>query len=135
MGATSSTDIQRYQDQDMIIIGTPEMCLEKILRYEEAGVDQLLCYMQFGMLSHEKVMRSVELLGTQVLPELERRGHRGQRIRYGARHLGNDTRRTLSDWEGEQHDLIWASRTDAPSFRAPAISPSGLVTAGMSRFS
>ncbi len=76
VGATSSTDIQRYQDQDMIIIGTPEMCLEKILRYEEAGVDQLLCYMQFGMLSHEKVMRSVELLGTQVLPELERRGHR-----------------------------------------------------------
>ena len=52
------------------------MCLEKILRSEEAGVDQLLCYMQFGMLSHEKVMRSVELLGTQVLPELERGGHR-----------------------------------------------------------
>ncbi len=69
-------DVQSYTDQDMIIVGTPEMCLEKILRYEEAGVDQLLCYVQFGMLPHEEVLRNLELLGTQVIPELERRGHR-----------------------------------------------------------
>lgn len=69
-------DVNRYTDEDMIIVGTPEQCLEKILRYEEAGVDQLLCYVQFGMLPHETVMRNLELLGTQVIPELERRGHR-----------------------------------------------------------
>ncbi|OLT11375.1 monooxygenase [Actinomadura sp. CNU-125] len=69
-------DIARYTEQDMIIVGTPEECLRKILRYEEAGVDQLLCYSQFGALPHEKVMRSIELLGTEVLPELEKRGHR-----------------------------------------------------------
>ena len=69
-------DIQRYTDEDMIIVGTPEECLEKILRYEEAGVDQLLCYVQFGTLPHEKVMRNLELLGTKVIPELEKRGHR-----------------------------------------------------------
>lgn len=68
--------VDRYQDEDMIICGTPEMCLEKILRYEEAGVDQLLCYVQFGMLPHEKVMRGLDLLGTKVIPELEKRGHR-----------------------------------------------------------
>ncbi len=69
-------DVAKYTDEDMIIIGTPEQCLEKILRYEEAGVDQLLCYVQFGMLPHEKVMRNLELLGTQVIPKLEARGHR-----------------------------------------------------------
>ena len=69
-------DIQRYTEQDMIIVGTPEECLRKILRYEEAGVDQLLCYVQFGTLPHEKGMRSLELLGTKVIPELEKRGHR-----------------------------------------------------------
>jgi alkanesulfonate monooxygenase SsuD/methylene tetrahydromethanopterin reductase-like flavin-dependent oxidoreductase (luciferase family) len=69
-------DIQRYHEQDMIIIGTPEMCLEKILRWEEAGVDQLLCYMQFGDLPPDKVMRSLELLATEVMPKLEARGHR-----------------------------------------------------------
>lgn len=68
--------VSHYQDQDMIIIGTPEMCIEKILRYEEVGVDQLLCYVQFGDLPHEKVMRNIELLGTKVIPQLEARGHR-----------------------------------------------------------
>jgi alkanesulfonate monooxygenase SsuD/methylene tetrahydromethanopterin reductase-like flavin-dependent oxidoreductase (luciferase family) len=68
--------VSHYQDQDMIIIGTPEMCLEKILRYEEVGVDQLLCYVQFGDLPHEKVMRGLELLATEVIPVLEKRGHR-----------------------------------------------------------
>ncbi len=73
--AENAVDVKAYQDQDMIIVGTPEMCLEKILRYEEVGVDQLLCYMQFGSLPHESIMRSIELLGTEVIPELERRGH------------------------------------------------------------
>ncbi len=75
LSSENPIDIKMYQDQDMIIVGTPEMCLEKILRYEAAGVDQLLCYMQFGSLPHESVLRSIELLGTQVIPELERRGH------------------------------------------------------------
>jgi alkanesulfonate monooxygenase SsuD/methylene tetrahydromethanopterin reductase-like flavin-dependent oxidoreductase (luciferase family) len=69
-------DVDMYAEQDMIIIGTPEECLEKILRYEEAGVDQLLCYVQFGVLPHERVLSSLELLGTKVIPELEARGHR-----------------------------------------------------------
>ena len=68
--------VSHYQDEDMIIIGTPDECLEKILRYESVGVDQLLCYVQFGDLPHEKVMRGLELLGTKVIPALEARGHR-----------------------------------------------------------
>ena len=71
-----NVDPHRYEEQDMIIIGTPEVCLEKILRYEEVGVDELLCYVQFGDLPHEKVMRGLELLGTKVIPQLEARGHR-----------------------------------------------------------
>jgi alkanesulfonate monooxygenase SsuD/methylene tetrahydromethanopterin reductase-like flavin-dependent oxidoreductase (luciferase family) len=69
-------DVRSYTDQDMIIVGSPQECLEKILRYEEAGVDQLLCYSQFGTLPHETIMRSIELLGTEVIPQLEKRGHR-----------------------------------------------------------
>jgi alkanesulfonate monooxygenase SsuD/methylene tetrahydromethanopterin reductase-like flavin-dependent oxidoreductase (luciferase family) len=71
-----NVDPRRYDEQDMIIVGTPEVCLEKILRYEEVGVDELLCYVQFGDLPHEKVMRGLELLGTKVIPQLEARGHR-----------------------------------------------------------
>jgi alkanesulfonate monooxygenase SsuD/methylene tetrahydromethanopterin reductase-like flavin-dependent oxidoreductase (luciferase family) len=76
LSADNDLDVTKYQEQDMIIVGTPEMCLEKMIRYDEAGVDELLCYMQFGSLPHEKVMRSIELLGTEVIPELEKRGHR-----------------------------------------------------------
>ncbi|MGO8864437.1 MAG: LLM class flavin-dependent oxidoreductase [Acidimicrobiales bacterium] len=68
--------VQKYQEEDMIIIGTPEECLRKILRYEEAGVDQLLCYVQFGDLPHDKIMRGLELLSKEVMPKLEERGHR-----------------------------------------------------------
>jgi alkanesulfonate monooxygenase SsuD/methylene tetrahydromethanopterin reductase-like flavin-dependent oxidoreductase (luciferase family) len=68
--------VEHYQNEDMIIIGTPEECLEKILRYESVGVDELLCYVQFGDLPHDKVMRTLELLATEVMPKLEERGHR-----------------------------------------------------------
>ena len=37
-------------------------------------MDQLLCYLNFGYLPHEAVMKSIELLGTRVIPELRRRG-------------------------------------------------------------
>jgi alkanesulfonate monooxygenase SsuD/methylene tetrahydromethanopterin reductase-like flavin-dependent oxidoreductase (luciferase family) len=60
----------------MIIIGTAEQCLEKIIRYDEVGVDQLLCYVQFGDLPHDKVMRNLEILSKEVIPKLEARGHR-----------------------------------------------------------
>jgi alkanesulfonate monooxygenase SsuD/methylene tetrahydromethanopterin reductase-like flavin-dependent oxidoreductase (luciferase family) len=68
--------VEQYQREDMIIIGTAEECLEKILRYESVGVDELLCYVQFGELPHEKVMRTLELLAKEVMPQLEARGHR-----------------------------------------------------------
>ena len=68
--------VSHYQEQDMIIIGTADECLEKIIRYDEVGVDQLLCYVQFGDLPHDKVMRSLELLAQHVIPKLEARGHR-----------------------------------------------------------
>jgi alkanesulfonate monooxygenase SsuD/methylene tetrahydromethanopterin reductase-like flavin-dependent oxidoreductase (luciferase family) len=67
-------DPRTFSDADMIIVGDPDQCLKKMLRYAELGVDELLCYVQFGHLPHASVMRTIELLGTHVIPELERRG-------------------------------------------------------------
>ena len=66
-----SADPKHFSDADMIIVGDPDQCLRKMLRYADLGVDQLLCYMQFGHLPHEAVMRNIELLGKYVIPELE----------------------------------------------------------------
>jgi alkanesulfonate monooxygenase SsuD/methylene tetrahydromethanopterin reductase-like flavin-dependent oxidoreductase (luciferase family) len=61
----------------MIIVGDVDRCIEKMQRYADLGVDQLLCYVQFGALPHEAVMRSIELLGTKVIPALEAYTPRG----------------------------------------------------------
>jgi alkanesulfonate monooxygenase SsuD/methylene tetrahydromethanopterin reductase-like flavin-dependent oxidoreductase (luciferase family) len=62
-----------FSDADMIVVGDPDQCLEKMLKYEALGVDQLICYVQFGYLPHESVMRTIELLGTKIIPELQKR--------------------------------------------------------------
>ncbi|MCB2080899.1 MAG: hypothetical protein KDE55_24760, partial [Novosphingobium sp.] len=75
--ARGEFDIEEFDREDMVIVGTPDECLRKLARYEEAGVDQLLCYLNFGYLPHEAVMKSIELLGTYVIPELQKRGSGG----------------------------------------------------------
>jgi hypothetical protein len=39
-------------------------------RYEAVGIDLLLLLVQSHDIPHEKVMRSIELIGTEVLPQL-----------------------------------------------------------------
>jgi hypothetical protein len=39
--------------------------------YADLGCDSLICYVQFGYHSHESVMKTIEILGKEVLPELE----------------------------------------------------------------
>ena len=63
--------IEEFDAADMIVVGDPERCLQKMRRYEEIGVDQLICYVQFGYLPHESVMKTIELLGTEVIPKLK----------------------------------------------------------------
>jgi alkanesulfonate monooxygenase SsuD/methylene tetrahydromethanopterin reductase-like flavin-dependent oxidoreductase (luciferase family) len=68
-------DPRVFNDQDMIIVGDVDECLEKIERYERIGCDAILCYVQFGHLPHEAIMQSIELLGTKVIPKLEQRAN------------------------------------------------------------
>jgi alkanesulfonate monooxygenase SsuD/methylene tetrahydromethanopterin reductase-like flavin-dependent oxidoreductase (luciferase family) len=65
------TDPKFFNDQDMIIVGDPEQCLAKLKKYEVAGCDSVICYMQFGQLKHDEVMASIEALGKHVIPKLE----------------------------------------------------------------
>lgn len=72
MQESGKFDPKVFSDADMIIVGDPEQCLEKMVKYHELGVDQLICYVQFGYLPHESVMRTIELCGTKLIPELEK---------------------------------------------------------------
>jgi alkanesulfonate monooxygenase SsuD/methylene tetrahydromethanopterin reductase-like flavin-dependent oxidoreductase (luciferase family) len=53
-------------------IGSPETCL-KVLQYlSDAGVDEALLFMQMYTTPHDKIMRSIELIASKVMPRLKR---------------------------------------------------------------
>jgi alkanesulfonate monooxygenase SsuD/methylene tetrahydromethanopterin reductase-like flavin-dependent oxidoreductase (luciferase family) len=54
--------------EDMVIVGDVDHCIRKVERYKQAGLDRLLCLMQVDRLPHERVMRSIELFGKEILP-------------------------------------------------------------------
>ncbi|MEU5883547.1 LLM class flavin-dependent oxidoreductase [Spirillospora sp. NPDC047279] len=55
-------------DAGACVVGTPADCVESCRRYEEAGVDLLLCLVNPYKIPHESVMRTIELMGTEVIP-------------------------------------------------------------------
>lgn len=63
--------VDAFNNGDMIVIGDPEKCFEKMRHYADLGCDSLICYSQFGYLPHESIMESIELIGKEVLPEIE----------------------------------------------------------------
>ncbi|MEX0930039.1 MAG: LLM class flavin-dependent oxidoreductase [Balneolales bacterium] len=54
-------------------VGTPEEITEKILyQHNIFGHDRFLLQFSVGTMSHDKIMRSIELLGTRVAPAVRR---------------------------------------------------------------
>jgi alkanesulfonate monooxygenase SsuD/methylene tetrahydromethanopterin reductase-like flavin-dependent oxidoreductase (luciferase family) len=54
-------------------VGTPDQLREFLRRFEAAGVDQLIFVLQSGKNRHEHIMESLELFGTEVMPEFKER--------------------------------------------------------------
>jgi alkanesulfonate monooxygenase SsuD/methylene tetrahydromethanopterin reductase-like flavin-dependent oxidoreductase (luciferase family) len=51
------------------VCGTPDEAVEMCRRYENAGVDLLLCLVNPYEIPHDKVMQTIELMGTKVIPQ------------------------------------------------------------------
>jgi alkanesulfonate monooxygenase SsuD/methylene tetrahydromethanopterin reductase-like flavin-dependent oxidoreductase (luciferase family) len=49
-------------------MGNPDSVIKVLAKYQEAGVDQILCFMQMGNLAHTRIMRSIDLFGRHVIP-------------------------------------------------------------------
>ncbi len=56
--------------QESLIVGSPETCRRKLRVYADLGIDRLMCFQQVGGLAHDKVMRSIELIGG-LIPEFD----------------------------------------------------------------
>jgi alkanesulfonate monooxygenase SsuD/methylene tetrahydromethanopterin reductase-like flavin-dependent oxidoreductase (luciferase family) len=55
-----------------VIAGDPDHVIEVAKRYEAVGCQLLMCLVNPYDISHEAVMRSIELIGTHVIPEFTR---------------------------------------------------------------
>jgi alkanesulfonate monooxygenase SsuD/methylene tetrahydromethanopterin reductase-like flavin-dependent oxidoreductase (luciferase family) len=61
-------------------VGNPEEIIEKTLfQHELFGHQRLLLQLGIGTIAHEKVMRAIELLGTQVAPAVRKEIQRRER--------------------------------------------------------
>ena len=61
-------DDERFLDR--LYFGSPETVIEKFRRAAELGVTHVSCWSMFGGIEHEKIMRSVRLMGEEVIPAL-----------------------------------------------------------------
>ena len=54
--------------EDMVIVGSVDECIHKVERYRQAGLDHFIALMQADRIPHDKVMRSIELFGNEIIP-------------------------------------------------------------------
>ena len=57
-------------DKGAFCVGDPEHVLANIERYRQVGADRIVCVMQLADLRHEDLMRSIELFGTKIIPQI-----------------------------------------------------------------
>jgi alkanesulfonate monooxygenase SsuD/methylene tetrahydromethanopterin reductase-like flavin-dependent oxidoreductase (luciferase family) len=62
-------DDDRFMER--LYFGSPETVIEKFRRAAELGVTHVSCWSMFGGIDHEKIMRSIRLMGEQVIPALK----------------------------------------------------------------
>ena len=67
-GALDLLSLEYLVESGACVVGTPDDCLAACQRYEEAGVDTLLCLVNPYSIPHDAVMRTIELMGREVIP-------------------------------------------------------------------
>ena len=67
-GETVSDEVvyDALSQQDSLIVGSPETCRRKMQVFRDLGIDRLMCFQQVGNLPHEKVMKSIKLIGEMI---------------------------------------------------------------------
>ncbi|MBI2799912.1 MAG: LLM class flavin-dependent oxidoreductase [Gammaproteobacteria bacterium] len=55
-----------------IIAGDPDKCIRKLEVMETYGMDQIICFSQMGRIPHARVMDSIRLYGTEIIPHFRR---------------------------------------------------------------
>ncbi|HZZ36003.1 MAG TPA: LLM class flavin-dependent oxidoreductase [Caulobacteraceae bacterium] len=59
---------EELEKLDCVIIGDPDHCRKKLMKYVEIGADRLMAMMQYGAVPHAAVLRSFRLAGEHLRP-------------------------------------------------------------------
>jgi alkanesulfonate monooxygenase SsuD/methylene tetrahydromethanopterin reductase-like flavin-dependent oxidoreductase (luciferase family) len=68
-GSLDLLSLEYLVESGACVLGTPDQAVEACRRYEEAGVDLLLCLVNPYEIGHEQVMQTIQLMGDHVIPE------------------------------------------------------------------
>jgi len=68
-GSLDLLSLEYLAESGACVLGAPDECVEACRRYEEAGVDLLLCLVNPYKIPHEQVMQTIDLFGKHVIPE------------------------------------------------------------------
>jgi hypothetical protein len=61
---------------DSVIIGDVAECRKKVERFRDIGLDRLMCLVQMGEVRHERVLDTIGLIGSELVPHFEDRRRR-----------------------------------------------------------
>ncbi len=68
-GSLDLLSLEYLIDANACVLGTPDECVEMCRQYQESGIDLLLCLVNPYKIPHESVMKTIELMGTEVIPK------------------------------------------------------------------
>jgi alkanesulfonate monooxygenase SsuD/methylene tetrahydromethanopterin reductase-like flavin-dependent oxidoreductase (luciferase family) len=71
--AAARRNVDYLLDGGMILCGTPDDLITTIETFEAVGVTQILMGISISDIAHDDVMRSIELIGQEVIPHFVRR--------------------------------------------------------------
>lgn len=53
---------------DSVVIGDVAECRAKMERFRDIGLDRLMCLVQMGEVPHERVLETIDLIGSELIP-------------------------------------------------------------------
>ncbi|MEQ8860849.1 MAG: LLM class flavin-dependent oxidoreductase [Pseudomonadales bacterium] len=56
---------------DSVVIGDLATCRAKMRKFQEIGMDRLMCLVQMGEIPHARVMNCIRLIGAELIPEFD----------------------------------------------------------------
>jgi alkanesulfonate monooxygenase SsuD/methylene tetrahydromethanopterin reductase-like flavin-dependent oxidoreductase (luciferase family) len=62
----------------VVCVGDPESCIRTIKRWEELGVDQIMCLVQAGRIPHALAMETIRNFGKYIIPYFKQRASSAQ---------------------------------------------------------